>query len=322
MPATGTTSPTAGTAPSSTALELGGVSHSYGATPSLRGVSLAVERGRFLSLLGPSGCGKTTLLKIVGGYLAPSEGAVRLDGLDATRLPPERRNVGMVFQSYALFPHLSVRRNVAFGLEVRGVDREEMRRRVDAMLSRVGLLGLADRMPSQLSGGQQQRVALARALAVEPAVLLLDEPFASLDRHLREALRDELRQLQRATGVATVLVTHDHEEALALSDAVGVMQGGRLLQAGTPEEVYRRPSTEFVARFLGEANIIEGDLVRPEWIVVGEGDEAGTVVGTAFQGGSVLAEIAWRGLRLKARGRAFPSGEVRFRIAQRWRLLG
>src|SRR5262249_10586573 len=201
------------------------------------------------------------------GYLAPGSGRVSLRGRDVTALPPERRNVGMVFQNYALFPHLSARRNVAFGLEVRRVPRAERERRVEAVLERVGLTPAEpDRKPDARRGGQQQGVALARALVFARALLLLDEPLANLDRHLRDQLRAELRRLQRETGVTAVLVTHDQEEALAVSDRVGVMACGRLLQVGTPEEEYHRPRTPFVARFLGEANL------RPAAAPGGAGD--------------------------------------------------
>jgi ABC-type Fe3+/spermidine/putrescine transport system ATPase subunit len=283
-------------------------------------VSLGVPAGAFLALLGPSGCGKTTLLKLLGGYLAPGSGRVLLRGRDVTALPPERRNVGMVFQSYALFPHLSARRNVAFGLEVRGVPRAERQRRVEAMLTLVGLTAAErDRRPDALSGGQQQRVALARALVFAPDLLLLDEPLANLDRHLREQLRAELRRLQRETGVTAVLVTHDQEEALAVSDLVGVMAGGRLLQVGTPAEVYHRPRTPFVARFLGAANLLPTAarggaaggpvLVRPECCVLGAAAAAcpwswhGHVVSASFLGADVLAVVQCEVGRIQIRAR-------------------
>jgi len=324
-----------------------GLCHRYGGVESVRDVSFAVRRGALLTLLGPSGCGKTTLLKIVGGYLAPSSGSVSLAGRDVTALPPERRGAGMVFQSYALFPHLTARRNIAFGLEVRGLSAAGVAARVASMLDKVGLTAdEADRMPAHLSGGQQQRVALARALAIEPAVLLLDEPLANLDRHLRESLRGELRAVQRSAGVAALLVTHDQEEALALSDLVGVMRAGRLLQIGTPEEVYHRPRCPFVARFLGEANILDGALVgspagalalvRPERIVLMAAgadsaplladsaplrgaarlEKSGHVVSSSFLGASALLEVDCGEIRLKVRSSGpLPAGaEVRLHI--------
>jgi ABC-type Fe3+/spermidine/putrescine transport system ATPase subunit len=278
----------------------------FGPVPAVRGVSFAVPAGGFLTLLGPSGCGKTTLAKLIGGYLRPAAGRVLIRGRDVTGLPPERRNAGMVFQSYALFPHLSARRNVSFGLEVRGLPKPVCLGRADAMLERVGLTPAErDRKPAALSGGQQQRVALARALVIRPDVLLLDEPFANLDRLLREQLRGELRRLQRDTGVTTVMVTHDPEEALAVSDLVGVMHAGRLLQVGPPEEVYDRPRTPFVARALGDANLLDGPplglsgpvLVRPERVVVGPAAAgcrwhwAARVAGRSFLGAAMVVEL-------------------------------
>jgi ABC-type Fe3+/spermidine/putrescine transport system ATPase subunit len=313
-------------------LRLDAVSFAFTAgRPAVDGVSLSLERGQFLALLGPSGCGKTTLLRLVGGYRVPDAGRVLLGGDDVTAWPPERRGVGMVFQSYALFPHLSARANVAFGLEVQGVPRAERHRRVEAMLDRVGLdADERDRRPHQLSGGQQQRVAIARALVIEPRLLLLDEPLANLDRGLREQMRAALRELQRATGVTAVLVTHDQEEALALADTVGVMREGRVLQCGTPDEVYLRPRCPFVANFLGDANLLPrgtgllacggitgqeacatgGWLVRPERVVLGERARAcahvwsGLVTGRAFLGADVLLEVAIEGTTLRVRCRA------------------
>jgi len=236
--------------------------------PAVNQVFLSVAPGSFFCLLGPSGCGKTTLLKLIGGYLKPNQGQIFIAGQNMTRQPPERREVGMVFQNYALFPHLSARENVAFGLEVRRVPRRERQIRVESMLDRVGLsMAERERRPRELSGGQQQRVALARALAIKPKVLLLDEPFANLDRQLRERLRTELRDIQRQTGVTTILVTHDQDEALALADQVGLMLAGRFLQIDTPQGIYQHPLTPFAARFVGEANLfqvmaVEADQLR------------------------------------------------------------
>ncbi len=282
-------------------IRLDAVSFRYGATDAVRDVSLAAASGEFLSLLGPSGCGKTTLLRLVGGYLEPGQGRILLEGRDVTRTPSRDRQIGMVFQNYALFPHLSARRNVAFGLEVRGESAAAIARRVDDLLDRVRLEGpRRDRYPAELSGGEQQRVAIARALAFGPKVLLLDEPFANLDRHLRERLRDELRRIHQASGVTTLLVTHDQEEALGISDRIAVMRGGRILQAGPPRELYRHPAGEFVASFLGEANIVPGHLVgrpaasrfliRPEQIGL-DGDRPGQVRAVRYQGGTALLEI-------------------------------
>jgi ABC-type Fe3+/spermidine/putrescine transport system ATPase subunit len=243
-------------------VQIQGVSFQYDRLAVLREVSLEAEQGQLVALVGPSGCGKTTLLKLVGGYLGPTAGRVLLRGRDVTPLPPELRNSGMVFQNYALFPHLSARGNVAFGLAARGVPRAERDRRVEIMLDRVGITeSERSRRPGALSGGQQQRVALARALVIQPDVLLLDEPLASLDRELREELRAELRALQCETGVTTILVTHDQEEALAISDEIGVLAGGRILQVGSPGDVYAHPRTPFVARFLAAANLFDGKLV-------------------------------------------------------------
>ena len=254
------------------ALELDGVGFAFGGDAVLSAVSLAVAPGSFFGLLGPSGCGKTTLLRLIGGYLTPTAGRIRVHGRDVTDLPPERRDVGMVFQSYALFPHLTARENVAFGLEMRKVSRAERERRVEAMLDRVGLSAAErDRRPARLSGGQQQRVALARALVIEPALLLLDEPLANLDRPLREQLRGELKELQRRASVTTVLVTHDREEALQLADHVGVLASGRLLQVGEPQAVYRRPRCPFVARLLGEANLLVVASTGPDGVVLDGG---------------------------------------------------
>lgn len=247
------------------ALRLEGIRFAFAGSPVLSDLSLGLEAGTFLSVLGPSGGGKTTLLKLIGGYLRPTKGHIFLHEHDITTLPPERRNMGMVFQNYALFPHLTARENVSFGLEMRRVARKERQRRVESMLDRVGLTaGERGRRPAQLSGGQQQRVALARALVIEPALLLLDEPFANLDRQLREQLRGELKELQRRSGVTTLLVTHDRDEALALADRVGVLAAGRLLQIGAPDEVYQRPRCPFVARILGDANLFTVASIDPD----------------------------------------------------------
>ena len=288
----------------------------YGAAPVLRAASLAVPAGAFVTLLGPSGCGKTTLLKLIGGYLAADSGTIRLHGRDVTTAPPERRNVGFVFQNYALFPHLTARGNVSFPLEARGVAKSETRDRADAMLDRVRLSAPErDRFPRELSGGQQQRVALARALVFEPAVLLLDEPLANLDRALREELRGELRRVQRETGVTTILVTHDQDEAFAVSDLLGVMLPGRIEQFGPPREVYDRPNSEAVARTLGDANVLPGELVgraagttvliRPENLRPG-GPLSGRITAVRFGGADVLADVTGDGFSLSWRTRVRP----------------
>ncbi|MFB4295063.1 ABC transporter ATP-binding protein [Actinomadura sp. NTSP31] len=235
----------------------------YDGQPVLDLDRLSVRRGEFLSILGPSGCGKTTLLNAIAGFVAPDSGRVLVDGDDITALPPHRRGLGMVFQNYALFPHLSVASNVAYGLRVHRVPKRERAERVADALRLVGLEEFADRRPRALSGGQQQRVAIARALATRPAVLLLDEPLSNLDAKLRREMRVELRKIQQSVGTTMVFVTHDQEEALSLSDRIAVLNGGRLEQLGTPDEVYRRPASRFVAQFIGAANVLEG-TVRPD----------------------------------------------------------
>jgi ABC-type Fe3+/spermidine/putrescine transport system ATPase subunit len=238
-----------------------GVSRSFGAVKALLPTDLDVRAGEFLTLLGPSGSGKTTLLNIAAGYLSPSAGRVLVGGRDVTDLPPRRRNIGMVFQSYALFPHLSVFENVAYGLRARGMGTGELRRRADAALELVRLEGYGGRAIRELSGGQQQRVALARALVIEPDVLLMDEPLGALDRQLRQHVQLEIRRLHRAHGRTTIYVTHDQEEALVMSDRIAIMREGAIEQMGAAEELYRRPGNAFVAEFLGESNLLRGTLV-------------------------------------------------------------
>ncbi|MDB6002154.1 MAG: transporter ATP-binding protein [Rhizobacter sp.] len=230
------------------------------ATPhtAIHGLDLHTEEGEFISLLGPSGCGKTTTLRCVAGFESPDAGRVLVDGQDITDLPPERRDMGMVFQNYALFPHLNVQRNLAFGLEMRGIDKSAMAKRIDDVLAMVQLTKMADRYPRQLSGGQQQRVALARALVIEPRLLLLDEPLANLDAVLREEMRVFIRELQQRVGITTLYVTHDQAEAMVMSDRVAVMLGGKMLQFDVPEAIYMRPRSVDVARFIGRSNLVEG----------------------------------------------------------------
>ncbi len=254
-------------------LDIEHLEKSFGANRVVKDFNLAVDKGEFISLLGPSGCGKTTVLRMVAGFETPSTGAIRIDGRDVVRLRPNQRNIGMVFQAYALFPNLTVAQNVAFGLKVAGVPRAERDARVAEML---GLIGLPDKGPSypfQLSGGQQQRVALARALAVRPQVLLLDEPLSALDAKIRVSLRTEIRQIQRELGITTIFVTHDQEEALSMSDRVVVMNGGVAEQVAAPFELYNRPSTGFVANFVGQLSRIEARVTDP---ATGEVEIAGT----------------------------------------------
>jgi putative spermidine/putrescine transport system ATP-binding protein len=237
-------------------LEIQRIGKSWGKLAALSGISLDIAAGRFVSLLGPSGCGKTTLLRLVAGSLAPDAGRLVLDGREITRLPTHRRNMGMVFQSFALFPHLSVAENVAFPLSVRGVGRAERERRVAEALAMVHLEAYAAASPRQLSGGQQQRVGLARAIVYRPTVLLLDEPLSNLDTALREEMRLEIGEVTHRLGITAIYVTHDQREALALSDEIAVMRAGRIVQVGTPTEIHQRPANAFVAGFLGYANAV------------------------------------------------------------------
>jgi ABC-type Fe3+/spermidine/putrescine transport system ATPase subunit len=239
-------------------IEFDRLSKTYGSQAAVDGLSLSIRPGEFLSILGPSGSGKTTVLMLVAGFVSPTSGRLLLGGQDISAVPPYRRDIGVVFQNYALFPHLDVRRNVAFPLEVRGVARDVIAQRVDWALSRVHMQAFAERRISQLSGGQQQRVALARAIVFDPSALLMDEPLAALDRHLRQDMQTEIRTLQRSLGQTVLYVTHDQEEALNLSDRVAVMHAGRLQQVDTPKDLYLRPKNPFVASFFGEANLFAG----------------------------------------------------------------
>ena len=247
-------------------VSLRGAAKHYGNVVAVDALSLDVREGELLCLLGPSGCGKTTTLQMVAGFVEPSAGTVLIAGQDVTNLPPYQRDTGMVFQSYALFPHMTVAANVAFGLENIGVAKVERARRVEEILALVELGHLAGRFPRELSGGQQQRVALARALALRPAVLLLDEPFSNLDAQLRVRLREELRRLIDSIDVTTLFVTHDQEEALMLSDRIVVMNKGRIEQIGTPQEIYERPATRFVAEFIGWCSVLEGSAKNGEFV--------------------------------------------------------
>jgi len=244
-------------------LDLRHLEKSFGANRVVRDFSLSVERGEFISLLGPSGCGKTTVLRMVAGFEAPSAGAVTIDGQDVTRLRPNARRIGMVFQAYALFPNLTVAQNVGFGLRVAGVRGAEAQARVQEMLDLIGLPQLGTRYPFQLSGGQQQRVALARALAPKPRILLLDEPLSALDAKVRVSLRTQIREIQKTLGITTLFVTHDQEEALSMSDRVVVMNAGVAEQVAPPFEVYNRPATRFVANFVGSLSAVEATVLDP-----------------------------------------------------------
>ena len=243
------------------AVTLTKVCKEFRGTVAVKDLSLEVVAGEFLFLLGPSGSGKTTLLRLIGGYEQPTRGRIEMGRQDITRLPIHRRNIGMVFQNYALFPHMTVAQNVAFGLKMRRVEAKEVRTRVAEALELVELDGLAQRFPDQLSGGQQQRVALARAVVYRPELLLLDEPLANLDRQLRDNMRFELKKLQQRIGITTIMVTHDQEESLAMADRIAVLHQGQLEQLGTPAQIYTRPRSTFIAAFIGEMNLLQGKVV-------------------------------------------------------------
>jgi len=260
-------------------IEIVNVTKRFGSFVALDDVSVSIPSGQLTALLGPSGGGKSTLLRIIAGLESADSGRVEIEGVDATRLPPQKRNVGFVFQHYAAFKHLSVRRNVAFGLEIRRRPKAEIRSRVDELLALVHLEQFADRLPAQLSGGQRQRMALARALAVEPTVLLLDEPFGALDAKVRKELRDWLRRLHDEVNVTTVFVTHDQEEALEVADKIVVINEGRIEQIGSPDQLYDEPANDFVMRFLGPVTQLGDRLVRPHDLEILTGDAAGAVAG-------------------------------------------
>jgi putative spermidine/putrescine transport system ATP-binding protein len=241
-------------------IEVRNVAKRYGTSLAVSDVSFAVKQGHVLSLLGPSGCGKTTVMRMIAGLIAPSAGSIAIKGRPVNEIPVHKRNVGMLFQNYALFPHLTVAQNIAFGLEMRKIAKAAALQKADAALAMVRLEGFGARYPHQLSGGQQQRVALARALVIEPAVLLLDEPFGALDKKLRENMQIEMRQLQQRLGITTLMVTHDQDEALTLSDRIAVMRAGNIEQLGTPAEIYQRPVSRFVASFIGTSNFFTGKV--------------------------------------------------------------
>ncbi len=276
-------------------------------------VSLGVGEGAFVTLLGPSGCGKTTTLRMIAGFYLPDAGEIRIRDRLVNEVPPHRRNTAMVFQEYALFPHMTVAENVGYGLRMRRVPRREARRRIGEILELVGLSGQDRKFPHQLSGGQQQRVALARALIVEPEVLLLDEPLSNLDAKLRVRVRTEIRQLQQRLGKTTIYVTHDQEEALAISDQIAVMHAGRLLQVGSPSEIYLRPATRFVADFVGLANFIEGEVVDAHHVRVNAAVVA--VDRPIGQGGRVTLLVRPEMIRLVAAGSARVENLLRGRVA-------
>jgi putative spermidine/putrescine transport system ATP-binding protein len=290
------------------ALALDNLSRQFGAHTAVDAVTLDVQPGELIVLLGPSGCGKTTTLRMIAGFVPPSAGDIRLDGASIAALPPHRREMGIVFQSYALFPHLSVARNVAFGLEMRRMARAAAQARVDEMLRLVKLEAFAARLPRQLSGGQQQRVALARALAIHPRVLLLDEPLSNLDAALRQEMAREIRILQRRGGITTIMVTHDQTEAMALADRLVVMHDGRVQQIGSPEQVHSRPANPFVARFIGGSNIVAGRLDDDRLVL-----PDGTAIALAnryARGGEATLAVRPDSVRLAPQGGGCIDGEV------------
>ena len=279
-------------------LTLSGVQKFYGANAVVKSFDLSVERGEFVTLLGPSGCGKTTTLRMVAGFETPSAGEIRIEGADVTGLPPNKRQIGMVFQAYALFPNMTVAANVGFGLRIAGRPAAEIKARVMEMLAMVKLAEFAERFPHQLSGGQQQRVSLARALAPSPRILLLDEPLSALDARIRVSLREEIRALQRQLKITTIFVSHDQEEALSMSDRVVIMNGGVVEQAGAPSEVYNRPRTRFVASFVGSLNQIEARVIDP---VRGEVEiEGQRAYSAALPAGAAAGETRMFALRPEA----------------------
>jgi putative spermidine/putrescine transport system ATP-binding protein len=304
-------------------LTLANVNKSYGATHAVIDMNLSVEKGEFVSLLGPSGCGKTTTLQMIAGFADVSAGCITLDGRDITRAKPNSRGLGIVFQSYALFPHMTVHDNVSFGLEMRRVPKNERAERVKAALALVHLEAHAGRYPRELSGGQRQRVALARALVIEPPVLLLDEPLSNLDAKLREEMQFELRQIQRKVGTTTVMVTHDQTEAMSISDRVVVMEGGRVTQIDAPHRLYEHPQTRFISSFVGKANLLECRVTacHDSSVTVGVGPLSMDVEARGLAAGdAVVIGLRPEKICLTAEGRGRLTGSVneRFFLGSQW----
>jgi len=292
-------------------VEFHDIALAFGRTQVLRDIDLVIEPGEFFALLGPSGSGKSTLLRVIAGFAFPQSGRVLVDGQDISRVPPWERNIGMVFQNYALWPHMTVWQNVAFGLEERKLPRAEIERRTADALDLVGLRDLAARRPSQISGGQQQRIALARTIAIEPKVLLLDEPLSNLDAKLRVHMRTELLALQRKLGITTIFVTHDQEEALSIADRVAVLDQGVIQQVGTPMELYDSPANRFIANFVGTINMLQGTLEQADGAMIFRSDILGAIRFAAAAAAPGPAEIALRphAIHLAARDAA---GDARF----------
>lgn len=290
-------------------LEIKNINKSYGNLKALKDISLFVEKGEFVCLLGPSGCGKTTLLRIIAGLEDNHQGEIFIEDKDITDLPPEKRNFGIVFQSYALFPNMTVYKNIAFGLENKKVKKQDIKKKVEEVLHMVELQGVEDKYPRELSGGMQQRVALARAIALSPDFLLLDEPLSALDAKVRVKLRSEIRTLQRKLGITTIMVTHDQEEALTMADKMVVMDQGEVMQIGTPQKIYKTPENTFVADFIGSINFIE-DIsgggtyaIRPEDIVIEDNKckdfVTGTILDMEYKGSHYLGTVLYNSLRVK-----------------------
>ncbi|TKT75881.1 ABC transporter ATP-binding protein [Aquamicrobium sp. LC103] len=335
-------------------LRLADIHKSYGPVQAVDELDLTVGEGELLALLGPSGCGKTTTLRMVAGFEEPDRGTIRIGGDDVTYQPPHKRNLGMVFQNYSLFPHRTVAENIAFGLRMSGASRAEQQTQVARMLDMIRLPGREDMYPNQLSGGQQQRVALARSLVVNPRVLLLDEPLGALDRSLRESMQFEIREMQQRLGITTLLVTHDQEEALSMSDQVAVMNAGRILQIGAPSTIYDRPASRFVAEFLGTSNILTGKAdadgrklaagaysfalpepqpagapvvlsIRPERMVLGDEAERcpsrlrGRITGAVFRGSYAAYQVRVEGMENEIfvyRQADGPLGAITYRVGE------
>ncbi|MDQ0321441.1 putative spermidine/putrescine transport system ATP-binding protein [Pararhizobium capsulatum DSM 1112] len=289
-------------------LALSNVTKEFGSFTAVNNVDITVPHGTFVCLLGPSGCGKTTLLRMIAGLDLPTSGAIKLDGDDITRVPTHKRNLGMVFQSLALFPHLTVGENIAYPLRIRGVAKEEQKKRVDELLAMIHLSGYSDRPVSKLSGGQRQRVAIARALSISPKLFLLDEPLSALDAKLREAMQVELRQLQQKLGITTIVVTHDQREAMTMADTVVVMNKGEIRQAASPIEIYRRPADTFVADFIGSTNLLEAEAKAGAVTVLGQ-PVSGISLGSASK---ATLSVRPEDVHLTAPGNGALSGTVTF----------